>query len=304
MAEHFAHRAIAAQCGPALRRKRFCRSIRRSRRTRHPQGRRNRGAGTRFRVGWRRRYLRALEADGVALDQICRTNFLPARRRSESSFDDREIPRVTQTVGARRGRLRLHASATFVSAETSSADMMTRRDPYGNMVRTTIAALAAATGGADAVRVLPFTAARPARSLCAPHRRQRALLIRHEANLANSRSGGPRGAFEDLTDQLVQTAWTFPSRSNPRRHTCGSSKPTLSREGRGCASSASASRRNGRDPIIGTSDYPDRDEAGVRCSRRWLIVCRSAHSAPMRLAAPFKWPRRRYTASDGDPGRT
>ena len=37
--------------------------------------------------------------------------------------------------------------------------MMTRRDPWVNMLRTTIAAFAAGVGGADAIAVLPFTAA-------------------------------------------------------------------------------------------------------------------------------------------------
>ena len=37
--------------------------------------------------------------------------------------------------------------------------MMTKRDPHGNIVRGTIAALAAALVGADAVTVLPYSAA-------------------------------------------------------------------------------------------------------------------------------------------------
>ncbi len=37
---------------------------------------------------------------------------------------------------------------------------MTRRDPWVNMLRTTIAAFSAGIAGADAVSVLPFTAAR------------------------------------------------------------------------------------------------------------------------------------------------
>ena len=36
--------------------------------------------------------------------------------------------------------------------------MMTRRAPYVNILRTTVATFAAAVGGADAVTVLPFTA--------------------------------------------------------------------------------------------------------------------------------------------------
>ena len=37
--------------------------------------------------------------------------------------------------------------------------MMTTRDVYVNMLRTTIAAFSAGIGGADAVTVLPFTQA-------------------------------------------------------------------------------------------------------------------------------------------------
>ncbi len=37
--------------------------------------------------------------------------------------------------------------------------MMTQRDPYVNMLRTTIAVTAAGLGGADSITVLPFTAA-------------------------------------------------------------------------------------------------------------------------------------------------
>src|SRR5206468_1591846 len=46
----------------------------------------------------------------------------------------------------------------FVAAE-SAWRMMGKRDPYLNMVRATIAALAAGVGGADAITLLPFTLA-------------------------------------------------------------------------------------------------------------------------------------------------
>ena len=37
--------------------------------------------------------------------------------------------------------------------------MLTRRDPYGNLLRGTVAGFAAGVGGADAVTVAPFDAA-------------------------------------------------------------------------------------------------------------------------------------------------
>src|SRR6202012_6213756 len=44
-----------------------------------------------------------------------------------------------------------------VAAETAWR-MMTRREPYVNMLRTTIAVAAAGLGGADSITVLPHTA--------------------------------------------------------------------------------------------------------------------------------------------------
>ena len=62
----------------------------------------------------------------------------------------------------------------FVAAETAWR-MMTKRDPHGTSCATTIAALAAAVGGADAVTVLPFSAALgTARCVRPPHRPQHA----------------------------------------------------------------------------------------------------------------------------------
>ena len=53
----------------------------------------------------------------------------------------------------------LAAAPVFISAETAWR-MMTRRDPYVNMLRATIAVFSAGVGGADAITVLPFTLAR------------------------------------------------------------------------------------------------------------------------------------------------
>ena len=63
--------------------------------------------------------------------------------------------------------------------------MMTQRDPYVNMLRETIAVVAAGFGGADAITVLPFTAAiglpdRFARRIA----RNTQLLLLEESNLA------------------------------------------------------------------------------------------------------------------------
>ena len=92
----------------------------------------------------------------------------------------------------------------FVSAETAWR-MMTQRDPYVNMLRTTIAAFAAGLGGADAITVLPFTAAlglpdRFARRIA----RNTQLMLLEESNLAKvSDPAAGSGGIEDLTDEAL-----------------------------------------------------------------------------------------------------
>src|SRR5690606_37959181 len=70
------------------------------------------------------------------------------------------------TVAKLRAARRLWARVAEVCGEpraggqlqhaVTSPVMMTRRDPWVNMLRTTVATLAAGVGGADSVTVLPF----------------------------------------------------------------------------------------------------------------------------------------------------
>jgi methylmalonyl-CoA mutase len=89
--------------------------------------------------------------------------------------------------------------------------MMTARDPWVNMLRTTMAAFAAGLGGADAVTVLPFTAAigLPDRFARRVARNSQLILIEesHLAKVADPAAGS--GGFEDLTRQLCAVAWAF-----------------------------------------------------------------------------------------------
>ena len=91
---------------------------------------------------------------------------------------------------------------------TSSA-MMTRRDPWVNLLRTTLATFGAGVGGADAVTVQPFDAAigRPDAFSRRIARNTSSLLVM-EAHLA--RVIDPAGGswyVEQLTDELAKAAW-------------------------------------------------------------------------------------------------
>jgi methylmalonyl-CoA mutase len=94
-------------------------------------------------------------------------------------------------------------------AETSRR-MLARRDAYVNLLRNTLAAFAGATGGADALTVLPFTASfglpdRSARRMA----RNTQLILRDEAGLARVVDpGGGSFYVENLTADLAAAAWS------------------------------------------------------------------------------------------------
>lgn len=105
------------------------------------------------------------------------------------------------------GTVRLHA--------VTSQAMMTRRDPWVNMVRTTVAAFGAGAGGADTVQVLPFDVAIPggypgvsvdfARRIA----RNTQLLLLEESHIG--RVLDPAGGswyVEQLTETLAAQAWS------------------------------------------------------------------------------------------------
>ncbi|MFE1806051.1 methylmalonyl-CoA mutase small subunit [Streptomyces sp. NPDC059533] len=112
--------------------------------------------------------------------------------------------RIAEACGApAAGAQRQHA--------VTSPVMMTRRDPWVNMLRTTVACMAAGVGGADSVTVLPFD-----NELGLPDAfarriaRNTSTILLEESHLA--RVIDPAGGsyyVEQLTDELAHAAWEF-----------------------------------------------------------------------------------------------
>ena len=163
-----------------------------------------------WRPCWRRasRYLRALEAQGHSLDAARgRSPFLLVADADEFLTVAklralrRLWARVEQACGLEPEPIRLHAETAW--------RMTTRRDPWVNMLRTTVAAFSAGIGGADAITVLPFTAALGLPDAFARRvARNTQLILLDESNL--SRVADPAagaGGFEALTDALCEKAW-------------------------------------------------------------------------------------------------
>ncbi|WP_228001500.1 methylmalonyl-CoA mutase family protein [Nocardia australiensis] len=98
----------------------------------------------------------------------------------------------------------------------TSAAMMTQRDPWVNMLRTTLAAFGAGVGGADTVTVLPFDSALPAgeldvsKSFSDRMARNTQLLLLEESHLGHVQDPGAGSWYvEDLTAALAVKAWEF-----------------------------------------------------------------------------------------------
>jgi methylmalonyl-CoA mutase len=110
--------------------------------------------------------------------------------------------RVLELSGAQGApAMRLHA--------VTSRPMMSKYDPWVNMLRTCVAAFSAGVGGADAVTVLPFDAplGLPDAFSRRIARNTSALLISesHVARVADPAGGAY--AVEKLTDDLAAAAW-------------------------------------------------------------------------------------------------
>ncbi|MFE2952107.1 methylmalonyl-CoA mutase family protein, partial [Embleya sp. NPDC059267] len=113
--------------------------------------------------------------------------------------------RVAQASGAAptAGAQRQHALTSWA--------MTTRRDPWVNMLRTTVASFAAGVGGADAVTVRAFDAA-IGRSDPFSRRiaRNTQALLLEESHLAQVIDpAGGSWFVEQLTDDLARTGWAF-----------------------------------------------------------------------------------------------
>ena len=97
--------------------------------------------------------------------------------------------------------LRIHAQTSW--------PMMTRRDPHGNLLRTTLAAFAAGVGGANSIAVLPFTQALGLPDALARRlARNTQLLLMEESHIdAVMDPSAGSGALEALTDATCHAAW-------------------------------------------------------------------------------------------------
>ncbi len=210
-------------------------------------------------------YLRALESESHSLDAARQALAFLLVADADEFFTVAKLralrrlwARVEQACGLEPRPIRLHAETAW--------RMTTRRDPWVNMLRTTVAAFSAGIGGADSITVLPFTAALGLPDAFARRMaRNTQLVLLDEANLwrvADPAAGA--GGFEALTDALCEKAWGLFQEIERE----GGILESLKRDAlQGRIAAVRAQREKAvatrKEPITGTSEFPNIREADV-----------------------------------------
>lgn len=210
-------------------------------------------------------YLRALEAGGIALDTA--RELIYARLAADTDqfltlAKFRSLRRLWARIEEACG---LAPKPLFISGETAWR-MLTRRDPYVNMLRATIATFAAGLGGANAITVLPHSAALGLPDAFARRvARNTQLVLLEESNLARvADPAAGAGGLEALTSELCTTAWALFQEIEKAGGVVAAlqagliqSKVAAVRQAR----DANIARR--RDVLTGASEFPNLGEAEV-----------------------------------------
>jgi methylmalonyl-CoA mutase len=242
-------------------------------------------------------YLRALEAAGVALEDA---RSLIGFRLSADADEFLTIAkhRALRTLWARiEQACGLVPKAASIATETAWR-MMTRRDPWVNMLRTTIASFSAGLGGADAVAVLPFTAALGlADRFARRNARNTQLVLLEEANLARvADPAAGAGGIEDLTNKLGQAAWAlFQEIERAGGAPAALEQGLIQAQVAKVRAAREAAVAHRKDTLTGTSDFPNLAEMPVVVldvepvkAASYPAAVRYPPLTPLRLAEPFE----------------
>lgn len=235
-------------------------------------------------------YLRDLEAAGIAVDDaVAQIDF-----RVSATADQfltiarlralRELwSRVGEVIGvdaAKRGA-RQHA--------VTSQRMLTRTDPYVNMLRVTTATFAAAAGGAEEITVLPFDHAYGLPDVFSRRiARNTQVVLAEESNIG--RVNDPAGGswyVERLTDQLIEAAWAAFQEIEAAGGMIAALDSGLIAEKIASSVTERSHRIATRQaPITGTSMFPNGDEQPLPNKPRPVVEL--AGLAPIRDSAVYE----------------
>jgi methylmalonyl-CoA mutase len=209
-------------------------------------------------------YLRAFE-QGFALDNARRQIFFRLAADADQFLTMAKFRALRKLWARVEGACGLSPEPIFISAETAWR-MMTKRDPWVNMLRATMAVFSAGLGGADSISVLPFTAAlglpdRFARRVA----RNAQLILLEESNLSRvSDPAAGTGVIEDLTQKLCTTSWAlFQEIERLGGALAALEQGMIQRQVAATRAERQAAIAHRKDPLTGTSEFPYLEEAPV-----------------------------------------
>jgi methylmalonyl-CoA mutase len=207
-------------------------------------------------------YFRALEESGMPLDLAYDAIYFRLAADADQFLTTakfRALRKLWARVATASG---ISPKTAIVTAETAWR-MMTRHDAYVNIVRNTIAVVAAGLGGADAITVLPHTAVLGLPDAFARRiARNTQLILLEESSLA--RVGDPAagsGAFEAITEQLCLAAWSkFQEIESAGRAWWALERGLVQQNVAAVRAEREKGLAHGQDILTGTNAFPDIDE--------------------------------------------
>jgi methylmalonyl-CoA mutase len=243
-------------------------------------------------------YLRAIEAAGISLEEARQMIYARLSADADQFLTVAKF-RALRLLWARLEQAcGLEPKPLFIAADTAWR-MLTRRDPYVNMLRATMATFSASVSGANSINVLPHTLAI---GLPDPFARRIArntqLVLLEESNLAKvSDPAAGSGGIEALTQELCKTAWELFQETEKAGGIFAALEQNLIQ--RKVAATRALRETNiarRKELLIGASEFPNLAEAQVAILETKPINLAPYGEAkfrfdalpPMRLAEPFE----------------
>ena len=243
-------------------------------------------------------YLRVLEANGIAIERARDMIYFRITADADQFLTMAKF-RALRKLWARGEQVcGIAPKPAYVSAETAWR-MLTQRDAAVNMLRNTIAITAAAFGGADAIAVLPHTAALGLPDAFARRvARNAQLILLEESNLAKvADPAAGSGAMEALTDELCDAAWSqFQNIEKTGGAWAALEQGLVQREVARIRVEREKATAHRKDVLTGTSEYPDlREQSAIVLDVASVVSPKEASALVttealprIRLAAPFE----------------
>ena len=219
-------------------------------------------------VGAAVEYLRAMVEGGLDIDAA-------VRQIAFTVTADADLFLTVSKVRALRKMWARVMEASGVSVENRSASvnaitaprMMSKRDPWVNILRATVACFGAGIAGAEAITVLPFDSALGLPGdLGRRIARNTHVVLQEESGLGKviDPTGGA-WMFEKLTEELAEKAWSF---FQEIEHEGGMTQALMSNFILGKIAPVHAERAKNlarrKDAITGVSEFPNVHEAPVK----------------------------------------